>query len=105
MLNYRQRIYQHYLEAGAVAPAAEKLVEFQRRAPYLEKLVRDHFPENRETAILDLGCGAGAMEYFARRQGYKNIVGIDRSPNRWRRPGAWGSPGSGKATCFRPWRP
>jgi cyclopropane fatty-acyl-phospholipid synthase-like methyltransferase len=46
----------------------------------LEKLIRRHFPENRETAILDLGCGAGAMEYFARRHGYHNIVGIDRSP-------------------------
>jgi 2-polyprenyl-3-methyl-5-hydroxy-6-metoxy-1,4-benzoquinol methylase len=80
MLDYRQRIYQQYLEAGASAPAAEKIAEFQRRAPYLERLIRDHFPENRETAILDLGCGAGAMEYFARRQGYKNIVGIDRSP-------------------------
>ncbi|MCK9377906.1 MAG: methyltransferase domain-containing protein [Syntrophobacterales bacterium] len=80
MLDYRQRIYQQYLQAGASAPASEKLAEFQRRAPYLERLIRDHFPENRETAILDLGCGAGAMEYFARRRGYKNIVGIDCSP-------------------------
>jgi len=80
MPEYRQRIYQHYLEAGASAPASEKLAEFQRRAPYLERLIRDHFPENKETVILDLGCGAGAMEYFARRQGFGKITGIDRSP-------------------------
>ncbi len=80
MPEYRQRIYQHYLEAGASAPASEKLAEFQRRAPYLERLIRDHFPEDKETVILDLGCGAGAMEYFARRQGFGNITGIDRSP-------------------------
>jgi len=80
MPDYRQRIYQHYLEAGATAPALDKLAEFMHRAPYLERLIRDHFPENKETAILDLGCGAGAMEYFARRQGFGNITGIDRSP-------------------------
>ena len=80
MPDYRQRVYQHYLEAGASAPASEKLAEFRCRAHYLEKLIRDHFPENKETVILDLGCGAGAMEYFARRQGFGNITGIDRSP-------------------------
>ncbi|MFI5355185.1 MAG: class I SAM-dependent methyltransferase, partial [Desulfobaccales bacterium] len=50
------------------------------RAPYLERLIRQHFPEDRATAILDLGCGAGAIEYFARRQGFGNIMGVDRSP-------------------------
>jgi SAM-dependent methyltransferase len=80
MPDYRQRIYQHYLEAGATAPALDKLAEFRRRAPYLERLIADHFPEDKETAILDLGCGAGAMEYFARRQGFGKITGIDRSP-------------------------
>jgi 2-polyprenyl-3-methyl-5-hydroxy-6-metoxy-1,4-benzoquinol methylase len=80
MTDYRQRIYQHYLEAGATAPEAEKLAEFQRRGPYLEKLIRDQFPTDKETAILDLGCGAGALEYFARQQGFSNITGIDRSP-------------------------
>ncbi|MCX5892548.1 MAG: class I SAM-dependent methyltransferase [Deltaproteobacteria bacterium] len=77
---YRQRIYPRYLEAGAAVPAAEKLAELQRRAPYLERLIREHFPADRTTAILDLGCGAGAMEYFARRQGFDNIMGVDRSP-------------------------
>ncbi len=59
MPDYRQRIYQHYLESGATTPAAEKLTEFRVRAPYIKKLIREHFPADRETAILDLGCGAG----------------------------------------------
>jgi SAM-dependent methyltransferase len=78
--DYRRRIYQQYLEAGAAAPAGEKAEEFRRRGPQLKRLIRDHFPEDKETAILDLGCGAGALEYFARRQGFANVVGIDRSP-------------------------
>ncbi len=80
MPDYRRRIYQQYLEAGDVAPAGEKAEEFRRRGPYLERLIRDHFPVDRETAILDLGCGAGALEYFARRRGFARMVGIDRSP-------------------------
>jgi cyclopropane fatty-acyl-phospholipid synthase-like methyltransferase len=80
MSDYRRRIYQRYLEAGAAAAVADKSAEFQRRAPYLEKLIREHFPADRQTAILDLGCGAGALEYVAGRRGYVNIVGIDRSP-------------------------
>ncbi len=80
MPDYRHRIYQQYLEAGAAAPAGDKAEEFRRRAPYLERLIRDHFPADRETTILDLGCGAGALEYFARRRGFARMVGIDRSP-------------------------
>jgi SAM-dependent methyltransferase len=78
--DYRRRIYQHYLEAGDIVPPGEKVEEFRRRVHHLEKLIRNHFPEDKETAILDLGCGAGALEYFASRRGYANMVGIDRSP-------------------------
>jgi cyclopropane fatty-acyl-phospholipid synthase-like methyltransferase len=80
MSDYRQRIYQGYLEAGAAAAVSDKLAEFERREPYLKKLIREHFPADRGTAILDLGCGAGALEYVAGRLGYARIVGVDRSP-------------------------
>ncbi len=91
--DYRHRIYQHYLEAGDIAPAGEKSEEFRVRAHHLEKLIRDHFPEDKETAILDLGCGAGALEYFARRRGYANMVGIDRSPQQVAAAGSMGLTG------------
>lgn len=77
---YRRRIYQQYLGAGDADPAREKSANFRRRAHYLGRLIRDHFPEDKECAILDLGCGAGELEYAARRQGYVNIVGVDCSP-------------------------
>ncbi len=46
---------------------------------YLCKLIRDHFPPDRDAAIVDLGCGHGALIHFARQAGYRNIEGIDRS--------------------------
>jgi 2-polyprenyl-3-methyl-5-hydroxy-6-metoxy-1,4-benzoquinol methylase len=48
--------------------------------PYLQKLIRQHFPYNRNVAILDLGCGHGALIHLARQEGYKNIRGVDGSP-------------------------
>jgi 2-polyprenyl-3-methyl-5-hydroxy-6-metoxy-1,4-benzoquinol methylase len=50
------------------------------RAHYLDKLIREHFPADKNAAILDLGCGHGALVHFARQTGYYNIKGVDRSP-------------------------
>ena len=52
---------------------------FAPRAPYLRRLIRRHFPSNREAVILDLGCGHGALMHFAREAGYHNIRGVDGS--------------------------
>jgi SAM-dependent methyltransferase len=49
------------------------------RAAQLRKLIRSYFPSNRSAAILDLGCGHGALIHFARDAGYQNIIGIDGS--------------------------
>lgn len=78
--DYRARIYNHYLQARQQSLAPGSVNEFAPRASYLTKLLRDHFPTNRNAAILDLGCGHGALCYFAHLAGYLNVVGIDRSP-------------------------
>ncbi|MCL1926180.1 MAG: class I SAM-dependent methyltransferase [Syntrophorhabdaceae bacterium] len=43
-------------------------------------MIRNHFPADRNASILDLGCGHGALIHFARLAGYKNIRGVDGSP-------------------------
>lgn len=76
---YRKRIYAHYVTGRAVVPAPSTLAGLSPRAPYLRKLVREHFPAARGTAILELGCGHGALIHFARQAGYTNIAGVDGS--------------------------
>jgi 2-polyprenyl-3-methyl-5-hydroxy-6-metoxy-1,4-benzoquinol methylase len=79
-LNYRDRIYRRYVNArpGVLAPA--NLDGLRLRVPYLTKLIGAHFPLDRDAAIIDLGCGHGALIHVARQMGYRNVLGVDRSP-------------------------
>lgn len=77
---YRTRIYRHYVQARAQALAPDTVAGLAPRAPALHKLVRQHFPADRNAAVLDLGCGHGALLHFARAAGYTNLRGVDGSP-------------------------
>jgi len=80
MSNYRTRIYTSYVHARQQALAPIKLEGLKPRLPFLKKLVRKHFPFHRDAAILDLGCGHGALIHVAQQMGYHNIRGVDGSP-------------------------
>lgn len=49
------------------------------RAPYLRRLINIHFPERLDTKILEIGCGHGALIYYAKKMGYNHLEGIDAS--------------------------
>jgi len=76
---YRGRLYGRYVSCWSEAAAPSTLDGLQPRAAYLRKLIRDHFPPDRNASILDLGCGHGALIHFAREAGYRNVEGMDRS--------------------------
>ena len=80
MLIYRERLYKAYLRNRHGSHAPKNIEDLKPRAAYLYKVINDHFPDDRQALIVDLGCGHGALIYFARKQGYQNITGIDRSP-------------------------
>ena len=77
-MDIRQRLLARYVSThSSVADAAAGL---ERRRPYLDRLVRDHFPSDRSARILDLGCGHGAILWAAARAGYTQLAGVDASP-------------------------
>lgn len=80
MSKYRERIYRHYVQAASAPLAPETLDGFKHRAPYLRRLVADHFPERKDATILEVGCGHGALLHFAAEAGYTDLAGIDGSP-------------------------
>ena len=80
MVEYRMRIYNAYVTGRNKALAPETLQGLKPRLPSLRKLVRQHFPPDLNAAMLDLGCGHGALIHVARKMGYRNMHGVDGSP-------------------------
>lgn len=60
--------------------ASASVDSLKPRQAYLNNLIKRHFPENRNAIIFELGCGPGALIYFARQSGYMNMTGVDGSP-------------------------
>ncbi len=79
MTRWRTRLYAAYLQAGAASEHQTLTGGLQRRRAALEALVRRHFPADSQARILDLGCGHGALLFFAHRMGYVNVHGVDVS--------------------------
>jgi SAM-dependent methyltransferase len=75
---YRERVYRRYVSGRGESMAPKVLEELRPRLPHLTKLVRLHFPPDRDAAIIDLGCGHGALIHCARKLGYRNVTGVDR---------------------------
>jgi len=75
----RERLYARYVDAWEEAAAPDSLAGLAPRAPALRALILEHFPADRDAAVLDLGCGHGALLHFAREAGYRRLHGIDVS--------------------------
>jgi SAM-dependent methyltransferase len=78
--DYRSRIYEYYVHSRLESLAPPDTESIRRGGVFLHRLVRRHFPPNRDAAVIDLGCGYGSLLYHARQAGYSNVVGVDRSP-------------------------
>jgi 2-polyprenyl-3-methyl-5-hydroxy-6-metoxy-1,4-benzoquinol methylase len=72
-------MYESYASGFSNVSTATHMVSLDRRRPYLEQLIRRHFPPDRGAKVIDFGCGHGALVKTARRAGYVNIVGVDHS--------------------------
>lgn len=77
---FRRRVYAHYVSVSPALGESEARTLLIMRAPYMRRLIRRHFPADRNAKIIDLGCGPGTILHFAREMGYANIEGIDCAP-------------------------
>jgi len=77
---WKEILYQSYLSSGQVRYPGGSADEFLRaRRAHLCSIIRRHFPGNRDSRILDIGCGHGALLYFLRQEGYHKLRGTDAS--------------------------
>lgn len=78
--DYRQRLYERYLSQQVRLDVVSIRSQLEAGHPYLERLVDEHFPENKSAKIIDLGCGHGSLLYTLKRAGYTDLLGIETSP-------------------------
>ncbi|HEY1809988.1 MAG TPA: class I SAM-dependent methyltransferase [Acidobacteriaceae bacterium] len=79
-MHWKQAIYQSYVSSGHVAERENLQAQLRGRVPFLRSLIRRLFPHDKNARILDVGCGHGALVHVLRECGYRNVVGIDGSP-------------------------
>jgi len=78
-IGYREGIYGSYEHAlGGSFPTS--ISALTPRKYHLLSLIHNHFPADKNSKILEIGCGHGALIHFARESGYMNIEGVDASP-------------------------
>ena len=81
MEQWKKRLYDCYVSSGQVVDISKKKSKLKlANYPYLVNLVKKHLSEDRAIQIADLGCGHGALLFVLSSMGYKNIVGVDISP-------------------------
>jgi len=80
MTDYRKRIYKEYASRMQDAPSLFDEGEAIRWGKAYDAYFKGWLPEQKGAAILDVGCGGGKLLYFFKSRTYKNLFGVDVSP-------------------------
>lgn len=77
--HWKARLYDAYVSSGQAGTVNTDSSVFNSRAPAISAVIKKYIPREKNTRILDLGCGHGAFLYFLKQAAYYNIFGIDLS--------------------------
>jgi SAM-dependent methyltransferase len=80
MMDYRKRIYEKYASQFQDADQVFNSEIAERWGRVYDYYFRKWLPEDREVAIVDLACGSGKLLFFFKQRDYKNLQGVDISP-------------------------
>lgn len=76
----RIRVYDKYFESGFKYTNILKRKGYENACIEYDSLYGKILPDDRNAAILDVGCGTGHFLYYLKKRGHKNFLGIDISP-------------------------
>ncbi len=79
--DYRQRIYESYLRSSPhyfQRMTSPEIYEAFRR--FYRVNYSSWLPTDRQSRVIDVGCGAGHCLYFLQKEGFDNAEGLDTSP-------------------------
>ncbi|MCX7902539.1 MAG: methyltransferase domain-containing protein [Burkholderiaceae bacterium] len=82
---YRARLYEQYGRAMQSAPERFDEAAARRWGRAYDWYLRGWLPMSKQARIVDLACGYGRLLHFFRERGWRNITGVDISPDQVRR--------------------
>lgn len=82
---YRARLYENYGAAMQSAPEQFDEAAASRWGKAYDWYLRAWLPASKDARIVDLACGYGRLLHFFCERGYRNIAGVDISPDQVRR--------------------
>lgn len=80
MSDYRRQVYELYVSAHLRQDANVSSEAYDQASRFLRRRYGRWLPQDKGAAILDVGCGHGKTLYWLRQEGYRNLNGIDISP-------------------------
>lgn len=84
-LDYRTHLYEHYGATMQSAPERFDQAASRRWGKAYDWYLRGWLPASQDARIVDLACGYGRLLHLFRERGYRNIAGVDISPDQVRR--------------------
>lgn len=79
-MDYRNKFYSKYVSAHLSDLYGERdLSEIKKQFPVWKKYFGGFLPADKQSKIIDLGCGNGSFVNWLDQSGYKNAEGIDAS--------------------------
>lgn len=73
-MNYNTEIFKNYFDANA---HPDYLKVHRGNQEFYADNLADLLPRDKDSKILEIGCGAGQLLYYLKVSGYKNIEGAD----------------------------
>ena len=80
MNDYREDIYKKYANDFKGAKSSINITEIDDYWPTFNYLFRGWLPQDKNSSIVDLGCGNGTiLRMLKHKAGYHNVSGVDMS--------------------------
>jgi 2-polyprenyl-3-methyl-5-hydroxy-6-metoxy-1,4-benzoquinol methylase len=78
--DYRSLIYDKYASSFQESPSQFSSSAADHWGKAYKSYLKDWLPKQKDTAILEVGCGGGKLLHFLKTRKYSNLTGIDISP-------------------------
>jgi SAM-dependent methyltransferase len=78
--DYRERFYGAYSKVWDSWSSERRAEDYERWGRACLWRIRGWLPESKDASILDVGCGTGNVLRVLRKIGYRNVEGVDASP-------------------------